>query len=114
MKDYSTTLQFRLPVSLLRKIETAELGLTKQQRKRGGASESTRLLIMEGLVFLKLKQMQNNPEKKAKIMKLLTDAWKSENKEEYLETMEISELDNIELLVKMVKNRKINQKVLNF
>ena len=114
MKDYPTELHLRLPTSLRYRIETVELGLTKQQRKKGGLSEATRLLIMEGLVFVKLKQMQNNPEKKAKVMKLLTDAWKSENKEEYLETMDLSELDNIESLVKMIKNRRINQRMLNF
>jgi len=98
-KDYNTMLSLRLPISLRRKIEEEDLGLTKMQKKIGGTSEAVRILIMEGLVFRKLKAASGNPDQMKKIMKIYSDAWRAENKEHYLETLDISELENILSLI---------------
>jgi len=113
-KDYTTMLNLRLPISLRKKIEEADLGLTKTQKKRGGTSEAVRLLIMEGLVFRKLKKVSGEPEQMKKIMKIYSDAWRAENKEQYLETLDISELQNISALTNIVLKHKVNQKILDF
>ncbi len=107
--DLPTVITIRMPVSLAQKI-FSNVGKGKPYKDK---SEACRTYMIRGLQFEELKKITNDPVKKKRFEELLKSVITEKHDRENFETMEVEDLENIIFLATQVKNKKMEQLMLN-
>ena len=108
-EDYNTVVTIRVPLSIAKLVDSLDWGLGRKSSK----SKKYLTSIQDGIQFRKLKQLQNDPEKRKQLEQALADLMLTSDKGEVLQTMDISELETLIALANATKDSKIDQKILN-
>lgn len=111
-EDYNTVVTIRVPLSLAKQIDSFDWGLGRKPSR----SKKYLTAVQNGIQFLKLKQLQNDPEKKKELEQKLADLMLTSPKdqEQVLQTMDISGLETIISMANATLDTKISQKILDF
>jgi len=110
-EDYDTIVTLRIPISLAKAILKMDWGLPRKQK--GNKAEVYRTCLQTGIQFKTVRDLHNDPDQKAefseKMARLLTD----NSPEQIFETMDVRGLEDFMVIANMVKDRKINQMLLD-
>lgn len=108
-EEYTTVVTMRVPMSLAKLVKSFDWGVGRKPSK----AKIYLTAVQHGAEFMKLRQLQTDPEKKEKYEKELAKLMLTTNKKEALETMEISELETLMAMTHAILNSKVDQKILN-
>ena len=108
-EEFTTVVTMRVPMSLAKLIKSLDWGIGRKPSK----AKVYLTAVQNGAEFMKLKQLQNDPEKKAKYEKELAKLMLATNQKEALETMEIPELETLMAMTHTILSSKVDQKILN-
>jgi len=110
-EDFSTVASIRVPLSVAKQVLSLDWGLPR--KKQHSLSARYLAAIIDGVQLRGLKQHKDDPEKKAKLEQILRDLALSENNEHVLETMDVSDIESLIALASLIKDKKINQLILD-
>jgi len=113
-EDYDTVVSLRIPLSLARSVEKHFGGMIT---KRRGKSKAYVTAIQEGVQYVTLKEIYNDPEKIKEIessVESMTTSDFLKDPAKILEPMDLNKIDTIMTLLQSIHKKKVEQRILDF
>jgi len=107
--NYLGSITVRLPISMVQKLDNIS-GKKKKYRDR---SDAIRSLILQGSQLNDMLEIYNDPAKKKQFEEKLAALFRDKNFEQTMETMSDKDLNAIMFIAANIKEKKIQQVVLD-